>query len=73
MKQTALLRPCGIKNADTGEQNPTPAFLIVIISFSNHSMTDRQLWKLEIIYVFVNIPYLLVVHRPHKLGGHNCP
>ncbi len=47
MKQTALPRPCGIKNADTGEQNPTPAFLIVIISFSNHSMTDRQLWKLE--------------------------
>ena len=29
--------------------------------------------KLEVIYVFANIPYLLVVHRPHKLGGHNCP
>ena len=27
--------------------------------------------KLEVIYVFANIPYLLVVHRPHKLGGHN--
>ena len=28
--------------------------------------------KLEVIYVFANIPYLLTVHRPHKLGGHNC-
>ena len=27
--------------------------------------------KLEVIYVFANIPYLLVVHHPHKLGGHN--
>ena len=27
--------------------------------------------KREVIYVFANIPYLLVVHRPHKLGGHN--
>ena len=27
--------------------------------------------KLEVIYAFANIPYLLVVHRPHKLGGHN--
>ena len=26
----------------------------------------------EVIYVFANIPYPLVVHRPHKLGGHNC-
>ena len=25
------------------------------------------------INIFANIPYLLVVHRPHKLGGHNCP
>ena len=36
---------CGSNNADIGEQNPTPAFLIVIISFSNHSMTDRRLCK----------------------------
>ena len=28
--------------------------------------------KREVIYVFANIPYLLVLHRPHKLGGHNC-
>ena len=28
--------------------------------------------KLEVIYTFANIPYLLTVHRPHKLGGHNC-
>ena len=27
----------------------------------------------EVIYVFANIPYLLVVHHPHKLGGHNYP
>ena len=25
------------------------------------------------INIFANIPYLLAVHRPHKLGGHNCP
>ena len=28
--------------------------------------------KLEVIYAFANIPYLLTVHRPHKLGGYNC-
>ena len=28
--------------------------------------------QLEFIYVFANIPYLLAVHRPHKLCGHNC-
>ena len=28
--------------------------------------------KLEVIYVFANIPYLLTAHRSHKLGGHNC-
>lgn len=32
----------------------------------------RYFGKLEVIYVFANIPYLLVVHHPHKLGGHNC-
>ena len=31
-----------------------------------------QFCKLEFIYVFANIPYLLAVHRPHKLCGHNC-
>ena len=24
------------------------------------------------INIFANIPYLLAVHRPHKLCGHNC-
>ena len=26
----------------------------------------------EVIYAFANIPYLLTVHRLHKLGGYNC-
>ena len=28
--------------------------------------------KLEVINIFANISYLSTVHRPHKLGGHNC-
>ena len=39
---------------------------------NNNSFVRHQIDKLEVIYVFANIPYLLVVHRPHKLGGHNC-
>ncbi len=46
----------------------TTSLLIILILFS----VFRQFGKLEFIYAFANIPYLLVVHRPHKLGGHNC-
>ena len=28
--------------------------------------------KREVINIFANISYLSTVHRPHKLGGHNC-
>ena len=33
----------------------------------------RGFGKLEVISAFANISYLSTVHRPHKLGGHNCP
>lgn len=52
MKQATLLSPCGSNNAGTEEQNPTPTLLIVIILFSNHSMTDCHPRKLEGIYFF---------------------
>ena len=48
MKQVALLNRCGSNNAGTGEQNPTPTLLIVIILFSSHSMTDCHPRKLEV-------------------------
>ena len=32
----------------------------------------QRFYPKEFIYVFANIPYLLAVHRPHKLCGHNC-
>lgn len=51
MKQATLLSPCGSNNAGTGEQNPTPTLLIVIILFSNHSMTDCHPRKLEVIHL----------------------
>ena len=35
------------------------------------NLAGNEYSKREVIYVFANIPYLLVVHRPHKLGGHN--
>ena len=47
MKQAIPTAPCGSNNAGTGEQNPTPALLIVIILFSNHSMTDCHPCKPE--------------------------
>ena len=42
--------------------------LMNLILFSAFCRCD----KMEVIYVFANIPYLLTAHRSHKLGGHNC-
>ena len=42
-----------------------PFFLIIYLL--------KDIYKLEVINIFANIPYLLTVHHTHKLGGHNCP
>ena len=59
-----------VKHIKSRNANYSAAINYLLFSYID-KMIDCQLCKLEIIYVFANIPYLLAVHRPHKLDGHN--